>query len=123
MAMTIATENEIAMGFLGFLVGCILMACITYALSFSKPTPQHTDQLVGKWFQSYDLMPFEAQTDDSGKWVVGKTGNVVALVDPGLYLIAYDDDPGDLTIRIKNFYRWRFFPTEAELLSFAEGQE
>lgn len=107
----------------GLVMALVAAAILIIAWTKPSPTPKNTDQLVGKWFQSYDLIPFEDRTEDSGKWEVGKTGWVVSLMEAGLYLIDYDDDTGQVTIGVKHFHRWRFFPTEAALLKFVEGQD
>lgn len=86
-------------------------------------TPQEGDALVGKWFQSYDRIRYQDQIEGGNDYTLGSTGEVIALLEPSLYLIAYHDAPGEVTINVRRFQQWRFFPTEAELLSFVEGQE
>lgn len=86
-----------------------------------KTTPEG-DALVGKWFQSYDRIRYQDQIEDGDDYTVGSTGQVIALLEPSLYLISCDDSPGEVTINVRRFYRWRFFPTEAELLKFVKGQ-
>jgi len=74
--------------------------------------------LVGRWFQSYNYVSFTERHEGDSEWAVGKTGRVVTLLEPGLYLIAFDDDPGEVTIGVRNFDHWRFFPTKAALSAF-----
>ena len=121
MAAYMTTENSIVMAVFSGVLGAIMMGAILYVISASKP-PQRTNHLVGKWFQSYNMLPLEGQRDH-GQWVAGKTGKVVGLLKQGLYLIEYDDYDGEVTIWAERFHKWRFFHTEADLLTFIEGQE
>jgi hypothetical protein len=95
------------------------ISAIAIAWFLSNQTPQGYGTLTGKWFQSYEL----ARRDDPGgeEWVPGKTGRVVALLEAGLYLVAYDNELGETTINQRRFYRWRFFETEADLAEYSKG--
>lgn len=84
---------------------------------------EQADPLVGKWFQSYDRIRYQDLVEGGSDYTVSSTGQVIALLEPSLYLIAYHDAPGEVTINVRRFQQWRFFPTEAALLKFVEGQE
>jgi len=100
------------------------VAAAIFMIAMTKPAaaqgPYHT--LVGQWFQSYDYIPEAARPEGSAEYVLGKTGRVTLLLDKGLYLVDFDDHPGEVIKSVHEFARWRFFPTEADLLKLVEGQ-